>query len=299
MKILVIGSAGFIGGYCSAYLQKENDVWECDIFPPKDNPKYLRVEKVNTNYFSLFKTQKFDLCINCAGSADVPFSLKNPSIDLQLNTLNVINILEAIRQHNPQCRFMTMSSAAVYGNPPCLPIAENSPINPVSPYGFHKMFAEKVCEEYYRFWEIKTCCLRIFSAYGPGLKKQILWDLYQKFSTKKIVSLWGTGDETRDFIYVSDLIHALDLAVKNSSFQADVINVANGKQHSISQIATIFANEFGEADKTIEFTGTERKGDPIYWEADISKLTSWGYSQQVTIEDGIKKYIQWVRKEHQ
>ena len=299
IKILVIGSAGFIGGFCSAYLRKENDVWECDVFPQNDNPRYFCVGKENAEYSAIFQSQIFDFCINCCGSADVPFSLKNPALDLQLNTLNVIKILEAIRLYNPRCKFLTMSSAAVYGNPLHLPIRENSPTNPVSPYGFHKMFAEKVCEEYFRFWGIQTCCLRVFSAYGPGLKKQILWDLYQKFSAGNVVNLWGTGNETRDFIYVTDLVHAIDLAIKNSSFQAEIINVANGKQYSISNVVSLFAKEFDSSTRIINFSGTERTGDPICWEADIAKLKRWGYSPLVTIETGIRNYIQWAQKEQQ
>ena len=298
MKILIIGSSGFIGSHCFSQFKETHEVWGCDIRPNNDS-NYFQVERTNSNFSSIFQLQKFDLCINCSGSADVPFSINNPSIDLQLNTFNVINILEAIRIFNPQCRFLTMSSAAVYGNPPSLPIAESCPINPVSPYGFHKMFAEKICEEYTKFWGIHTCCARIFSAYGPGLKKQIMWDMYNKFLTKHSIELWGTGNETRDFIFATDLTNALSLIIEHSDFNADVINVANGEQHSIAQIATIFAEEIGASSQTIKFSGAKRVGDPMCWEADISKLQKWGYLPQTSIEEGIKQYIQWAIKEGQ
>ena len=298
MKILIIGSSGFIGSHCFSQFKETHEVWGCDIRPNNDS-NYFQVERTNSNFSSIFQLQKFDLCINCSGSADVPFSINNPSIDLQLNTFNVINILEAIRIFNPQCRFLTMSSAAVYGNPPSLPIAESCPINPVSPYGFHKMFAEKICEEYTKFWGIHTCCARICSAYGPGLKKQIMWDMYNKFLTKHSIELWGTGNETRDFIFATDLTNALSLIIEHSDFNADVINVANGEQHSIAQIATIFAEEIGASSQTIKFSGAKRVGDPMCWEADISKLQKWGYLPQTSIEEGIKQYIQWAIKEGQ
>lgn len=298
MKILIIGSSGFIGSHCFSQFKETHEVWGCDILPNNDS-NYFQVERANSNFSSIFQLQKFDLCINCSGSADVPFSINNPSIDLQLNTFNVINILEAIRIFNPQCRFLTMSSAAVYGNPPSLPIVESCPINPVSPYGFHKMFAEKICEEYTKFWGIHTCCARIFSAYGPGLKKQIMWDMYNNFSTKHSIELWGTGNETRDFIFATDLTNALSLIIEHSDFNADVINVANGEQHSIAQIATLFAKEIGASTQTIKFSGAKRVGDPMCWEADISKLQKWGYLPQTSIEEGIKQYIQWAIKEGQ
>ena len=71
--------------------------------------------------------------------------------------------------------------------------------------------AEMICEEFHRFWGVSTCCIRIFSAYGPRLKKQILWDIANKAIKNDIVELFGTGHETRDFIYVSDLIHLIDI----------------------------------------------------------------------------------------
>lgn len=189
-----------------------------------------------------------------------------------------------------------MSSAAIYGNPDSLPIYENSKNNPVSPYGFHKTMAEMVCQEYSKFWDIKTCCLRIFSAFGPGLRKQLFWDMYHKFKEQDVIRLWGTGKESRDFIYIDDIIQAIDLSIKNSSFDAQVVNVANGKQLTIKEVSDAFVFVL-KTDKKVCFNGEERKGDPINWEADIKTLKSWGYKQTVDLEEGIKKYVVWVQQD--
>ncbi len=293
MKILIIGSKGFIGSHCVRYFSYSNEVWESDVVLDYDNPRYLYIEPNESDFNEIFIKHKFDVCINCSGAANVPFSLEKPLNDFQLNTVNVFKILDGIRRFCPDCKFINLSSAAVYGNPASLPIEERSEIRPVSPYGIHKEMAEMICEEFHRFWNIKTVCIRIFSAYGPGLKKQLLWDLSQKIKNKDVVELFGTGEETRDFIYIDDLVRLIECVIKKSRFSGDFVNAANGEQIKVSTIANLVSKEL-KSDKPIKFKGSNRKGDPLYWEADISKAKEIGYSQSVSIKDGIKNYVKWL-----
>lgn len=295
MKILVIGSKGFIGSHCVDYFSQGHEVWGCDVVLDYNTPNYISIDAVDSDFLGIFEQRQYDVCINCSGAANVPFSLEKPFNDFKLNTLNVFKLLEAIRKHAPHCKFITMSSAAVYGNPESLPIRESQQIMPVSPYGYHKVMAEMICEEYSKYWNIQTCCLRIFSAYGPRLKKQIFWDLYHKIIRDNQPCLWGTGHESRDFIYISDIIRIIDLAIQHSSFNGEVVNVANGKQIEIQEVAETVRKLIG-TDKTISFNQASRKGDPINWEADISIIRQWGYEPSVELEDGVRSYIEWVRK---
>lgn len=298
MKIIIIGAKGFIGSHCKDYFQKKHEVWGCDIVSDYNDKQYIIIDSVDSDFTSIFSQNKFDLCINCSGAANVAFSMEKPLNDFSLNVLNVVRILDAIRQHNPSCRFVTMSSAAVYGNPNVLPIRNDSVLTPISPYGYHKAMAEQICEEYYKFWGVKTCCLRIFSAYGPGLRKQLFWDLYNKFKNNDVIDLWGTGNETRDFIYISDLVRAIEYVVENADFKASVVNVANGVQSSVYIVSEIFVRIM-KSDKIVRFNNEERKGDPIYWQADIADLKAWGYEPVVSLEEGVKNYIEWVEREQQ
>lgn len=295
MKILIVGSKGFIGSHCVDFFSQEHEVWECDVVMDYDNPHYLPIHAIDSDFLELFQERNFEVCINCSGAANVPFSLEKPFNDFRLNTLNVIKMLEAIRLTSPQCKFITMSSAAVYGNPDSLPIKEIAKTSPVSPYGYHKTMTEMICKEYNRFWNIKTCCLRIFSAYGPRLKKQLFWDMYNKFTTQESINLWGTGRETRDFIYISDLINIVNLAIKHSTFNGETVNVANGKQISISDVASTFTTAL-KTQKKIVFNNVVRPGDPLYWEADISTIKSWGYKQKINLEQGVNNYISWLKE---
>ena len=201
MKILIIGSKGFIGSHCVDYFSQHHDVWGCDVVLDYNSKQYIPIDAVDSDFLEIFRDHEFDVCINCSGAASVPFSLDKPFNDFKLNTLNVFKILEAIRQYASACKFITMSSAAVYGNPKILPIVEAQAGMPISPYGSHKLMAEMICEEFSKYWGIQTCCLRIFSAYGPRLKKQLFWDLYHKIKNDPNTMLWGTGKESRDFFF--------------------------------------------------------------------------------------------------
>jgi dTDP-glucose 4,6-dehydratase/UDP-glucose 4-epimerase len=296
MKIIIIGSKGFIGSHCAAYFSKHSyEVWKCDVVPDYANAQYFTVDATNADFSEIFQTKKFDVCINCSGAASVPDSIVHTQRDFQLNTVNVFKILDAIKRFSPECKFLNLSSAAVYGNPAELPVKENQPLRPMSPYGFHKKQAEEICTEFYQFFGLKTCSLRIFSAYGEGLKKQILWDLAHKIINTDEITLFGTGNETRDFIHIADLVSQIELVIKNANFEAETINSANGVEIKIGDIANIFTKKSGWNGRIV-FNGTVRKGDPLNWVADISRIKKMGYHQQISIEKGIENYIKWLKK---
>lgn len=296
MKLLVVGSKGFIGSWVTHHFKEKQDfeVWECDVVADYVTPHYFLLDASNADYKSIFEEHAFDVCINCSGAASVPDSLVNPRRDYELNTANVFKILDAIRQYNPACRFINLSSAAVYGNPTQLPIREDSPIVPVSPYGFHKWQSEIICTEMHQFFALRTCSARLFSAYGAGLKKQLFWDLYRKSKSADAVSLFGTGMESRDFIHVQDIAQALECILDAAPFQGEAINIANGEEIFIKDAVKIFYTCF---DRNIKFNfqGEERQGDPINWRADITRLKEMGYVPNVTFEAGIHQYAEWVK----
>jgi dTDP-glucose 4,6-dehydratase/UDP-glucose 4-epimerase len=297
MNILIIGSKGFIGHGLELYFAGEtNKVYACDIIDASSSNYYTKIEPQNPDYSMLFMKTKFDVCINCSGAAVVLKSFEETENDFKLNVFNVVKILEAIKRYNPECKFINISSAAVYGNPAILPVSEKNRLLPMSPYGYHKLITETVLDEYYSLWGLKTCSARIFSAYGNGLKKQLLFDISRKILFEREIHLFGTGKETRDFIHIDDICNAFGCIIAEDNFQSTKINVANGKQVTIDEIIKIF-NENWKHDKRIIFDAIERIGDPINWEADISLLKSYGYKQTVGIEAGVKRYISWVKNE--
>lgn len=297
MNFLIIGSKGFIGTHLVNFLKKEShEVYEADVIVDYEkNDNYFVIDASNADYHSIFENNNIDVCVNGSGAASVPDSIKQPHRDFQLNTVNVFKILDAIRHYQPDCKFINLSSAAVYGNPKSLPIHEKDDTKPISPYGYHKWMSEQICEEYYRFFNIKTCSLRIFSAYGEGLKKQLFWDLGQRALRSNEVRLFGTGGESRDFIYITDLVRAILIIAEKAAFKGEAINVANGIEITIAHVAKTFYQFFDQS-VDLGFTGESRPGDPNNWQADITQLSALGYKPQYSIEEGLQNYVEWLKK---
>ncbi len=298
-NILIIGSKGFIGKNTLNYFSEKfgESVFGADVTVDYTSSNYILIDASNSDFKTVFKEHNFDFCINCSGAANVSQSMSNPSRDYYLNTHNVFKILEALRVHNPTCKFITLSSAAVYGNPNTLPITEGDEVHPISPYGWHKLQSELLCKEYYQQFKIPTVSLRIFSVYGPGLKKQLFWDLFQKHLKMDQIELWGTGNESRDFIYIDDLIQVFELIMEGGVFSGESINVANGEEVFIKDAVSYYYNTLSP---TINYTfkGNHRPGDPNNWKANISKLKALGYQRKIGFEEGLSHYLNWIQKVH-
>jgi UDP-glucose 4-epimerase len=294
MKILIIGSTGFIGSHCFDYFSKKHEVFSVDTTHFRDRNHYV-IDAFNPNFEEIFKNDKFDVCINCVGSANVAYSFEHPYNDFRLNVSIVINILTAIKQFNADCKFINFSSASVYGNPEVLPINEKASLKPLSPYGFHKLQSEILLTEYHRFFALNTCSLRVFSAYGERLKKQLFWDLYSKTRQSQNVILFGNGNESRDFIYIHDLIAAIEIVIHKAEFFGEAINVASGIEISIKQAANLFLKLY-DSSVDLQFNGEIKIGDPRNWKADISVLSNMGFSPRFNIETGVNNYVQWLKQ---
>ena len=292
MNILVIGSKGFIGSHVYSYFKNKNVCFGCDLIFDRFDQNYISITDFRIDLEDLFISHNFDVCINCSGSANVHDSLIHTVRDFELNVLNVILILDLIKKYQPNCKYINLSSAAVYGNPVILPIQSTSQLKPVSPYGIHKLMSEQLSLEYFTYFGIPTLSLRIFSAFGPGLKKQIFWDWFCKSQNQEIVSLYGNGNESRDYIYIDDLVTIIDLAINFSVFDGSCINVANGKEIFIKDIADVF---FKKLHKEYFFNGNAKSVDPLNWRADIEVIKLWGYESHTSIEDGLIKYIEWAK----
>jgi UDP-glucose 4-epimerase len=296
MNILVIGSRGFIGSHLVRYFrEKGNRVYGCDVIVEYNDSEYFLIDATSDSFEEIFSTVDFEFCVNASGASSVPDSFVHPFRDYHLNTKNVYTVLEAIRRLQPGCKFLNLSSAAVYGNPVSLPIDEAAEIRPLSPYGFHKHYAEQICKEHFRFFGTATCSVRIFSAYGPGLRKQLFWDWHQKVKNASEITLFGTGTESRDFIFIDDIAYAIECVLLNSPFESEVINIANGEEIRIAEAIETFRMAL-RSNFDYRFNNEVRMGDPLNWRADITALRKLGYQRRFGFREGIEKYAQWLNQ---
>ncbi len=296
MKILILGSEGFIGQYLiQYYLEMKWEVTGCDLVESKSaDYEYYKISLLSNDVDRLFISNSFDACINAAGSGNVGYSISFPLSDFEANVYAVSKVLDSLRIHNPTCVYAHISSAAVYGNPQKLPVNEDDTINPLSPYGWHKWMSELLCKEYTRLFGLKTVILRPFSVYGPGLKKQLFWELHQKYlKAKDSIELWGTGKESRDFLYISDLIIAIDVILQKGNHTGAVYNIGSGYDSTIQDITHKLLSSYSRKIQ-IKFNQKVRPGDPLNWRADISRLEQLGFKPSFSLEKGIREVANWL-----
>ena len=152
-----------------------------------------------------------------------------------------------------------------------------------------------MAEEYSNIFGIQTLAIRIFSAYGAGLKKQILWDLCCKCKKGGNIELGGDGSETRDFIHLDDVCTAAHCILRDGAHQSGIYNVASGEEVSIKSLALLVLAEFGINSDRLIFSGKGRAGDPKNWRADISKLRTLGFAPSVNLQIGVREYVKWFK----
>ena len=300
--VLVTGVAGFIGRYVARHFSEQGwSIIGTDNAPPENAPvanltAYVQLQLPDPALIDLLKKHPPQVCIHCAGRASVGLSVTDPSADFYSNTVLTLELLNTLRLHTPDCRFIFLSSAAVYGNPQSLPIHEIQSTAPLSPYGFHKLQSEQLCLEFSKVYSLPTASVRIFSAYGPGLRRQVMWDICHKAIIKKSVTLQGTGQESRDFIHALDIAKVLMLIATSAPMQGEAYNLATGQEVTIRELANLLLLVL-EYERDLQFDGIVPVGNPLNWQADISKLQQLGFSASVPLERGIKTYANWCRAE--
>ena len=300
--VLITGVAGFIGRYAARYFSRQGwQVIGTDNSPPENVPtadlaEYQRLQLPAPEFHSLLQTHNPDTLIHCAGRASVPLSVADPAADFYSNTVLTFNLIDALRINAPACKFIFLSSAAVYGNPSKLPIAETHSVSPISPYGFHKLQGEQICLEFAKIYKQPTASIRIFSAYGAGLRRQVMWDICQKAISQETLILQGTGKESRDFIHALDIAKALMAVSDRAPMKGEVYNLGFGQEVSIVELSKIVLKSLGKKSVPL-FDGVVPTGNPINWRADISKIESIGFSPTVPIEQGIISFVNWCKAE--
>jgi len=236
-----------------------------------------------------------DVLFHCAGSALPAKSFTSPSHDFQCAVPVVQHLLEAVRRSAPVAHIVLLSSAAVYGQPVALPISEDVASAPVSPYGFHKWLGEILAREYAEIYGMRISSARIFSAYGPRLTKQVVWDSIRKLASAGVAEFPGTGAETRDFIFIDDLVDALYRISGLERTGHEVVNVASGTETSISEVVVEVARQMGVPAGRWRFSGQNLVASPSHWRADISRIRSLGFVPNVSFAEGVRRTVEWAQ----
>lgn len=234
---------------------------------------------------------KPDIIIHCASSASVALSVADPSLDFSRTVISTQNLLEYIRVCTPKTKLVLPSSAAVYGSSASSPLSTTCALSPVSPYGFHKKIAEEICIQYGKCFGVNSSIVRLFSVYGPGLRRQLFWDACNKLSAS-VNTFGGTGFESRDWLHVEDAASLLLAAAAHASDSPPIVNGGTSISTYISTAINLIFTRIPNAPRPI-FTGKVRIGDPSTLVADISSALKFNWSPQHSLEDGLREYVDW------
>ena len=232
-----------------------------------------------------------------AGGSSVGASLADPYGDFVATVGSTAMLLDWLRNHAPATRLVIVSSAAVYGNLHAGRIAEDAATSPFSPYGAHKFAMEATCRGWASSFGIPAVVVRLFSVYGPGLTKQLLWDLCCKLEAgTPTVVLGGTGDELRDWTHIDDVVRALAAAAPLASPDMPVVNAGTGEAGSVRRIAEAVTAGFGRDPACLAFSGQSRPGDPFSLVAAPGSLDAAGFEWRIGLDAGVADYARWFQK---
>jgi UDP-glucose 4-epimerase len=299
--VLVTGAYGFLGRFTSLHFK--NQGWRVIGMGHGhwgfENPFEYGIARwieADIDFYTLSKiNEELNCVVHCAGGSSVGDSVQYPLHDFNKTVSASINLLEYLRIHQPLAKFIYPSSAAVYGKKINKAIKETDTLCPISPYGFHKRIVEELCASYSTNFSISTMIIRFFSVYGPGLKKQLLWDACNKLQLGGNIIFSGTGEETRDWIHVNDaakLIFCLALSVEKNK----IINGGTGETRTTNHIIKSLSSLF-EDNCNVVFNQEYREGDPKHYWANISKAKKLNWQPKIKIEDGLREYVEWFKRQ--
>lgn len=298
--VLVTGGAGFLGRAVAREYSNRgwtviglgHSSWKGD---DKRLSSYSTWHTANVDFAGLSRiTTQVDVVVHCAGNGSVPYSLSHP-LEAFCSTVHTIaEVLEFCCTLSRLPMVVYPSSAAVYGAAPDEALSETSPSNPVSPYGYHKRMSEDLLASYVWHGGPRAAIIRFFSIYGPGLKKQLLWDASKKLTAgEPSVTFWGTGGETRDWIHVSDAARLI-VAASQLEDPFTVLNGGSGQRSTVLDSLTLLKKQLGSS-SIIEFSGEVREGDPRHFLADMTRSNAIGWLPKVSFQDGFQEYAAWFK----
>lgn len=237
-----------------------------------------------------------DLVFHLAGGSAVAPSLSAPFEDFMRTAGTTARLLEWLRTHSPPSKLVVASSAAVYGDTRGTPAEESRPPSPVSPYGFHKLMMEQLCHEYSQVFGLEIAVLRMFSVYGEGLRKQLLWDCGVKLMAEGgSIELGGTGEELRDWIHIDDAVAMMRHVASRASVACPIFNGGSGVAVKVRDIVALLSRSL-QRTKKVEFSGISRRGDPVVLVADTARIGAAGISCQVSLNLGVQRYADWFKR---
>lgn len=304
-KVLVTGGAGFIGSNLVKKLVEEgNSVTVLDNFMSgyssnlETFPAVRIIEgDVRDKTMVEIAIRGAEVVFHLAASVGNKRSIDFPLLDAEINVLGTLQVLEATRKEGVR-KIVVSSSAGIFGELKTMPIKEDHPVEPDSPYGCTKLCEEKLCLSYAKLYDIEAVCLRYFNVYGPNQRFDAYGNAIPIFVFRMLQNepliIYGDGEQTRDFVHVDDVVQA-NIKAADAHGVIGAFNISSGKRVTINRLVEMITkNNINEV--KIEYS-PQRPGDVLHSLADLSlAYQKINYSPSVELERGIEGYVEWAKK---
>lgn len=306
-RILVTGGAGFLGSNIIDRIIKDYDIVVLDNLSAgsKDNLSEHRT----SNRFSFINgtildkdiiskaLKDVDTVFHFAAQPDVRISYEDPIFDFEVNMIGGMNLLEAMRKCDVSRILFASSGGTVYGDIDIFPTPESIALRPVSNYGAAKASFEMYLSSYSNLYDFSSVAMRLSNLLGPRLTHGVIYDFFMKLKRDSSnLEVLGTGEQEKSFMYVSNTAEA-SLILANKMEKGFIpINVSSGERLKVSRIAELVIKSLELDDTSIEYTGSKRgwTGDVAFTDLDIDLLRSYGWKPRVSLEEGVRLYINWL-----
>jgi len=289
----VTGGSGFIGVELSkALLSEGHEVMVIDL----ERPPLEGIEFVKVNVLSLEALREAakdcETIYHLAAEVKLESALDDPFKVVKVNVLGTLNVLEVARERDAEVVYA--SSAAVYGEPKVVPVPEDHPTLPKNVYGASKLGGEALVSSYRSTYGLRAWSLRLFNVYGPSERMSKYSGVVYKFIKNALLNkplvVYGDGKQVRDFVYISDVVNAFKVS---TNVEPNVYNVGTGKGTSVLELAELILKLTGSRSQIV--FGPPRPGDIRASVADISKLSSKGWRPEVSLVEGLRRTIEFVK----
>jgi UDP-glucose 4-epimerase len=305
--VLVTGGAGFIGSVLVedlvgrdarvTVLDNLSTGYADNLAAVEDRVEMQTLDLARNDVAGLLAGGGFAAIFHLAAGANLPASVEDPRADFERGAIATFNLLEAVRAAAPETAVIHVSSAAIYGEGRSTPFREEDRADPTAPYAASKLAAEGYMTVYARVYGLRTAIARLFTTYGPRLRKQVVYDLMRKVhENPDELPLFGDGSEVRDFNHVANVVEALLTVYSEARLEGEAYNVAGDEEVPIRQLAEMICERMGASPRFV-YSGDVRPGEMRRLCGDIARLKELGYRPRLNLADGLSDTVAWFREE--
>ena len=300
---LVTGGAGFIGSHLVDELLNSgrrvivvDDLSSGQLKNINSNCVFMHGDITSDALDSIFEKEKPSLVFHLAAQSSVAISSDKPLLDASTNILGTLKIAENCYKHGVKKLIYSSTGGAIYGEPPELPVDESTAPRPISNYGVSKFQGEQFIELYHKLHNVNYCILRYANVYGPRQDGNGEAGVIPIFATLiqdgKQPTIFGTGEQKRDFISVHDVVRANMLAISN--WKNSTYNIGSSVMYSVNQIYDLIKDHYGFTKEAL--TGAPRTGDVFEISLDYAKAKKeLEWEPEIDFENGLQETLQYIQ----